>query len=111
MEDSINMPIVEELKQLMEEDFPLLIETYVNDCDARIDALALAISNQDATEVREIAHAFKGSSSNLGAEKLTSICFRLETMGREGELANANDEYINMKSEYLKVREYFKNLL
>ena len=111
MTDSIDKSMIEELKELMEDDFPVLIETYIQDCDERITGLTTAIADSDSTEVRELAHAFKGSSSNLGAQKLADLCFSLETMGREDDLGRAADTFDSVKAEYQVVRDYFNSLL
>jgi len=111
MTDSVNKDMLNELKMLMEEDFGILIETYIQDSDDRLTALEAAISSQDSGEVRELAHSFKGSSANLGAQPLADICFKLETMGREASLAGAEDIYSELKVEYQQVREYFNSQL
>lgn len=109
MTESVNKDMLNELKLLMEEDFHILIETYITDSDERLKALQVAISSQDCGEVRELAHSFKGSSANLGAQPLADICFKLETMGRESSLAGADDVYSRLKAEYQIVREFFNS--
>ena len=111
MTDSVNVAMLDELKMLMEEDFPLLLETYIQDSDLRIESLESAISSGNSTEVRELAHSFKGSSANLGAQPIADICFKLEAMGREGNLDEADSVYSELKEEYVKVRAYFSNQL
>lgn len=111
MTDSVNKDMLSELKMLMEEDFPILIETYITDSHERLIALEDAISSQDSGEVRELAHSFKGSSANLGAQPLADICFKLETMGREGSLGGAEEIYSELKTEYQQVRDYFNSQL
>lgn len=111
MTESIDTSMIEELKMLMEEEFPMLIETYVQDCDQRIEGLASALSSSDSGKVRELAHAFKGSSSNLGAQKLADICFELETMGRDDQLAGAPATFETLKAEYQAVRGYYLSLI
>jgi len=110
MADSINTEMIESLKDLMEDDFPILIETFLTDCDKRIVDLNLAIAEGNAVEVRELAHGFKGSSSNLGAEELANICFTLETMGRTDDLGKANDIYLQLNDEYQTVKKYFNSI-
>jgi HPt (histidine-containing phosphotransfer) domain-containing protein len=103
--------MIEELKELMDDDFPVLIETYIQDCDERVTALTRAVADANSSEVRELAHAFKGSSSNLGAQKLADFCFELETMGRENNLAAAQSTFDAIKTEYQVVKDYFNTLL
>ena len=108
---SINKEMIEELKDLMEDDFPLLINTFLEDSSKRLVALKHAIAEDNANEVREIAHGFKGSSANLGAEKLAAISSDLETMGRTDELSEAEGSFTEMNNEYKIILEYFTSLL
>lgn len=111
MTDSVNLAMLDELKMLMEDDFSILLETYIQDSDQRLEALDSAITSSNSSEVRELAHSFKGSSANLGAQPLADICMKLETMGREGSLAGADVAYEELKNEYNQVRAYFHNQL
>ena len=111
MPGSINETMIEELKDLMEEDFPILIETFITDCDKRILDLKVAITNTSAKEIRELAHGFKGSSGNLGAEKLSEISHIIEDMGRNEEIADVSIHYTELCSEYEIVKTYFLSLL
>ena len=111
MTHSVNTDMIEELKELMEEDFPLLIETFLTDSDKRMLDLEAAISENNAIEIRELAHGFKGSSSNLGAEKLAEISFIIETMGREDDLSDIAQAYTQLNENYRLVKEYFSSLI
>ena len=108
---SINKEMIEELKELMEEDFPLLINTFLEDSEKRLVDLNLALAEGNANEVRELAHGFKGSSANLGAEKLAEISSVLETMGRTDELSGSESQFKELDNEYKIISEYFKSLL
>lgn len=104
MSETLNMSMIAELKELMDEDFPLLIDTFLADCEERLVALKAAISDVNTREVRELAHGFKGSSSNLGAETLSEISYTLETMGRTEDLAEADRVYLSLCEEYQQVK-------
>ena len=108
---SINKEMIEELKDLMEDDFPLLINTFLDDSNKRLVDLKLAIVEANANEVRELAHGFKGSSANLGAEKLAEISSELESMGRNDGLSEAESRFKELNNEYKIILEYFKSLL
>ena len=108
---SINKEMIEELKELMEDDFPLLLNTFLDDSNKRLVDLKLAIAEENANDVRELAHGFKGSSANLGAEKLARISSELESMGRTDELSEVESSFIELNNEYKIILEYFKSLL
>ena len=66
------------LKDVMENDFVLLIDTYLKDSSDRLIALRELISGTNADSIRRTAHSFKGSSSNLGAVHLATLCAVIE---------------------------------
>ncbi|TSD75952.1 Hpt domain-containing protein [Pseudomonas sp. KBS0710] len=64
------------LQEVMESEYPKLLDTFLDDSQKRIDALRK--SRGDAKALGRIAHSFKGSSGNLGAVRLAQLCQRLE---------------------------------
>jgi HPt (histidine-containing phosphotransfer) domain-containing protein len=53
--------------------------------------------------LREVAHALKSSSANVGAIGLADLCKRLETMGRDDNLADAPTIHERFEREYARV--------
>ena len=66
------------LNQVMEDDFALLIDTFVQDSTERIRTLRDVIQGTEADLIRRAAHSFKGSSSNIGAMQLSALCAAVE---------------------------------
>jgi len=108
MSESLNLTMIEELKELMEEDFPELVYTYIHDAENRLSHIETALVTNDHNELREQAHGLKGSSSNLGAEKLSAISFELETAGRTQQLELSEQFLQQLKVEFNEVK---RNLL
>jgi CheY-like chemotaxis protein len=60
-------------------DFTLmLIDQFLQEADAKVEALREAARGQDAPGVKATAHSLKGSSLIMGARRLASLCTRLE---------------------------------
>lgn len=55
-----------------------LFEMFIASSDICLSAMQQNISNPDETEWRIQAHAWKGSSANLGATKLRELCWRAQ---------------------------------
>lgn len=72
------------LRDVMGDDFALLIDTFINDSHDRIKALAEGIAQLDSDGLRRAAHSFKGSSSNVGAVRLAESCRLMETLALAG---------------------------
>ncbi len=111
MSESINRVKIEELKDLMEDNFSLLLEIYITDGDQHLLDLDKAINENNAKNISEIAHALKGSSRSLGADALAETSLKIETMGRGADLAGIDDEVVQLKKEYQEVKDYFQKLL
>ena len=64
------------LQEVMEGEYPKLLDTFLDDSQKRVEALRK--SRDDAKALGRIAHSFKGSSGNLGAVRLAQLCQLLE---------------------------------
>lgn len=78
----------EALQQLLcagEEEFLAeLVELFKSQTDSRLRLLREAVENGRFAEARAEAHAIKGASSQLGADRLAAICFEIETGAVDG---------------------------
>ncbi|VAW85624.1 hypothetical protein MNBD_GAMMA16-34 [hydrothermal vent metagenome] len=109
---SINESVLQELKGIMGDDFPSLIETYLTSSLENIKNIGDAIKEKDAEALMCTAHAFKGSNANLGLEKLVLFSQSLEIMGRTGNVSKISEEvYQQMLVEYQKVTIEIKGYL
>ncbi|MGY4532498.1 HPt (histidine-containing phosphotransfer) domain-containing protein [Pseudomonas sp. TE3786] len=70
------------LQDIMEDEYPLLLDTFVADSEERLRLLHEALRNGDGHELRLAAHSFKGSCSNMGAPLLAELCKQLEDDSR-----------------------------
>jgi CheY-like chemotaxis protein len=80
--------VIAELKDLAGPDdkafMAELAGTYLKDLPNRLAAIRAAVEARDAEALRQAAHALKGSSGNIGAQRLQKVCLRLEDAGRAG---------------------------
>jgi HPt (histidine-containing phosphotransfer) domain-containing protein len=56
----------------------MLIDQFLQEADAKVEALREAARSQDGVAVKATAHSLKGSSLIMGAKRLASLCTRLE---------------------------------
>ena len=63
-----------------------LIETYLADSPAQLEAMAEAVTAEDAASLVRPAHTLKSSSATLGAMRLSAVARELEIAGRSGVL-------------------------
>lgn len=101
------------LQEVMEGEYPKLLDTFLDDSQKRVEALRKA--RDDAKALGRIAHSFKGSSGNLGAVRLAQLCQRLEVesvesaVGDLGALVDQIDrEFALVKPLYESERQRFQ---
>ena len=63
-----------------------LIETYLADTPAQLEAMTAAVEADDAAALVRPAHTLKSSSATVGAMRLSSVARELEMAGRTGAL-------------------------
>lgn len=107
--DHINFEALAELKDIMEDQFDILIDTFVADSEAKIALLANIIADADAEALRKTAHSLKGSSSNVCALQLSELARQLEQIGKQGSTEGALDIYQAIKQEFAAVIKILKN--
>ncbi len=102
--DHLNTEALDELKEVMEDDFSLLIDTFVTDSETRLQTLSDLVMGTDADAIRREAHSLKGSSSNIGATKMTDLCKSLEDQGKDGVLDGVQGLKDAIAQEYQLVK-------
>jgi HPt (histidine-containing phosphotransfer) domain-containing protein len=83
--------VLDELRASVEGDRAFvveLIEAYVTDGAANIEAIASAIDAGDADALVRPAHTLKSSSATLGATRVATTARELEMIGRSGTLGS-----------------------
>jgi HPt (histidine-containing phosphotransfer) domain-containing protein len=61
----------------------------LEDCPRLMAEIRSAVSHGDATSLHHAAHTLKGCVANFGANAAREAAFRLEKLGRSGDLQSA----------------------
>ena len=96
------------LQDVMEAEYPVLLDTFLADSEERLRLLHAAQQAADAQAVRQAAHSFKGSCSNMGAPILAGLCRQLEEAGRREQLGEAAELIEQVEREFAIVRILFR---
>lgn len=107
----INEEMVEELREIMEEDFMELVNTYISDSREKIRNLDAAFNAVNYENLRNIAHTLKGSSANLGAMALSSFCAELEDLAREEHSTEAENILEMIEQEFISVSSILNSFI
>ncbi|KAF1032508.1 MAG: hypothetical protein GAK37_00466 [Pseudomonas sp.] len=95
------------LQEVMEGEYPKLLDTFLDDSQKRVEALRKA--RDDAKALGVIAHSFKGSSGNLGAVRLASLCQLLEDRSTKPAQANLGELVDEIDHEFALVRPLYEH--
>ncbi|EJN29111.1 HPt domain-containing protein [Pseudomonas sp. GM78] len=71
----LDLDALSALREVMEDAYPQLLDTFLADSEERLQSLRKA---GQVAQLVDVAHSFKGSSSNMGAVKLVALCGELE---------------------------------
>ncbi len=110
MNQSVDIETLSMLKDVMEEDFHSLIETFLNDARERIPLLKSQLATADAEAVRQTAHSLKGSSSNLGAVPMSELCFQIESRAGQQRLDGLEPLLQQLQAEFSRVETILQDL-
>ena len=77
-----------------------LLDIFVEDFQQKKGQLREAWRNNDANQVRKLAHALKGSSANISAHQLHSVLLELEKMGKNNALTGADKLLADMDTKF-----------
>ena len=101
--------VLNALREVMEDEFALLLDTFLSDSDERLRLLRQAQAQGDAQAMRMAAHSFKGSCSNMGAVLLAGLCKQLEDLARREQLDDVAPLLGHIEREFAIVRILFKS--
>ncbi len=93
---SLDETILNDLKALGGDDdhefFLTLVDQFLEDLPRHLEGIQEALEHQDCEALVKAAHTCKGSERSIGATCLADISYTLESMGREGNLEDANEK-------------------
>jgi HPt (histidine-containing phosphotransfer) domain-containing protein len=97
---------LDELREMLSEEsdgtFERFLGVFLSSSEKGVRNLRAAVARSDGAEVERCAHALKGSSGNIGADRLADACRLLEDSARHGR---ARDwDFAAVEKEYARVR-------
>lgn len=92
------------LRELMQEDYPLLLDTFSQDASKRLATLANSLEQQCWDSFRQAAHSFKGSCGNMGAIALQQACEHAEQAALRADVEMASQCYLDIVRLFKRVQ-------
>ena len=113
--DVLDRTVINGLKELREPGQPdplrELVELFLKDAQPRLEQMDKAASSGDMPKLASAAHTLKGSASNLGARRLSSLAAILEKQAKAGEAGPSARTLIDVKAEFEEVHELLNDEL
>ena len=95
----VDEEVLDELKDMLEDEFIDLLQTYLKDTASKLELLKQSLSSGTLEEVRKLAHSVKGSSVNLGIAPLSALCGELEVVAQEGDISRCQSLLMSILNE------------
>jgi len=108
MVDHLDTSVLATLQEVMEAEYPVLLDTFLVDSEERLRLLQQACRSGQAENLRQAAHSFKGSCSNMGAALLADLCRQLEEAARLEQIDEAPRLIERIEREFAIVRILYR---
>jgi two-component system sensor histidine kinase/response regulator len=76
-----------------------LAGVFVSECPRLLDAVHSAVASKDAAKLKIAAHSLKGAVDNFAAQAAYDAALRLEMHGRDGNLAEVEQDWDTLHKE------------
>ena len=95
----------EEMRDLLEDEFVDLVQAYLADSKIRIETMRHALTLGDNAKGFDAAHTLKGASANIGALRLTDLCYELQEACRHQKIAKQAELINRIEAELRAVQQ------
>lgn len=102
--DHLDGPILAELEDIMEDDFGVLIETYIEDAVGKLTQIDDALASSDAPTLRELSHSLKGASCNIGALPLSRLFETMELLAKDRKVNDIGPLIPGIRTEFSTIK-------
>ena len=87
-----------------------IVMEFIDICPDMLQEIKTAIKNNDSHALHQSAHGFKGAVSNFFAQKVTEQAFRLEQLGKNGQVSEADQLFPAMTQDVDRLLNELKQL-
>lgn len=101
----LDRDVLSALQEVMESEYPMLVDTFLADSEERLSILR---KSDDALQLMNAAHSFKGSSSNMGAIRLAQLCNELEQRARHRPIEGCETLIVEIDKEFDFIRPLYE---
>ena len=103
MTDILKPETIDSLREIGEDFFSELIETFLDCAREDIERIRREIEAGNPSGAGAAAHCLKGACLGQGAEEMAGICRKIETRGDEGRLEESRELLKQLEEAFRKV--------
>ncbi len=107
----IDQAVLENLKKMVGEHFPIILDAQIKDADTLSARLEEALASGDLEQTRTVAHTIKGSLSNIGATEVVELAKSTETAARDGDAQTVSQNIPKLLAAIGEVRQEVAEIL
>ncbi len=111
----VRLEVLKEIATLQEENgtefLKEIVEMFYRTSDTQIAEMEKYLKSQDGIKLSAVAHDMKSGCGNLGLEKLTESCARLELTAKKGTPSELSETLEKLKSVHLETRKELREAL
>ncbi|MGB4057344.1 MAG: ATP-binding protein [Alphaproteobacteria bacterium] len=107
-QDDFDAEVFDNLKLLMGDKFPDLVDKYIANSAKHIEQAERALANNDARLLAEAVHPLKSSSASLGLMNVSRIAGEIERHADEGNLSEVTPKVVELKDSFSGVEQILK---
>lgn len=87
-----------------------LLGMFLGMAPERLRAIGAAVAAKDGKALKSEAHSLKSSCGNIGAKKMSALCFELEHHEKLASFTEAETKLAELQAEYAKVEAEIRTL-
>lgn len=106
----VDLDVVNALREIMGEVFTEAVAAFVEDTSTRLAAMQASLSRSDSQGLWQIAHAMKGTSSNVGAVGLAAMAECIEKFCKTGQIEKVSSYLGPFANLYVRTCDILKAL-
>ena len=111
MSEHLDESLLTELQEIMEDEFGLLLETYLTESVGQFQRVRDDYASGDLGALKRSAHSLKGSCANVGAVRSAEFCQRIESGASAGHVDGLDEVLQGLRAELDEVRQLLESRL
>ncbi len=108
---AVNMEILEKLRQSIDGDIEPTLKKFLEGLPKRLEAIADAMGRGSPSKTAQAGHKLRGSTSTLGALRLSALCRELEAAGNANQTPDDGKLLASILKEGGRVQAEIETLL